>query len=105
MLRRGDRFVAPALLRRLHKALTKQANLLQLLRRQLVKTLGEVLHRFREPLALMIGLGTDDSALHDVLEQLVTGFIERCRQGRRRVTTDGFLRHVLGLKGVYRMES
>ena len=99
MLRRGDRFVVPALLRRLDESLAQRADLLQLLLRELVEPIGKVLHGFIEPLALMIGLRADDSALHDVLEQLVTGFIERRRDGRRRVTTGGFLRHVLGLKG------
>lgn len=62
---------------RLSETLTKRAQLDDFGRLQLGVTAGKVLQRVVEPLFLIVGMTPDDTALHDLLEELVTGFLIR----------------------------
>jgi len=69
--------------RRSDESLAKRSQPGKFVLAQFVVTIGEVPHRFVEPLGLMVGICADDATLDDLLIHLVAGFIEnrrlRCR--------------------------
>ena len=92
---------------RLGKSLAECAQLSDISWLELGITSGQVLQGGVEPLLLVIGMTTDDTALHDLLEQLVTGIlIRRVRRDiatRTKLGLDHFLwvvRRNTGLVGV-----
>ena len=76
---------------RLRETLTERAQLRHLSRLEFGIPSREILERVVEPLLLVVGVTPDDTALHDLLEQLVTGFLIR------RVHHDVTTRTKLGL--------
>ena len=59
------------------ESLAERAEILELALRQLMVPLAEVPQGLVEPLDLVLGFGTDDTAPHYVLEQLIAGLLER----------------------------
>src|SRR5207237_8623201 len=64
---------------RLREPLAQLAQLLHLLFAELGVAFREVLHCLVEPLMLVLAVRTNDTAIHDMLEQLVPGLLERRR--------------------------
>jgi hypothetical protein len=67
---RGD------LSRRPDESLSEDTKLGKVILGQFVVPVGEVPHRFVEPLCLMLRVCPDHATLDDLLEHLVAGFIE-----------------------------
>ena len=64
-------------LRRLSETLAKGSELLQLIRIELRIAICHIRQRGVEPLLLIVGVTSDNTALHDMLEQFVAGFLIR----------------------------
>ena len=85
-------------LRRLGESLAQRAKLLELVWLELGKTLGKVRQRGIEPLLLVIGMTSDNTALHDMLEQFVACFLIGRRSRGVTTWTKLGLNHFLWVK-------
>jgi hypothetical protein len=74
--RRGGIDLRSLRFRRSCEPLTQRSEILELAFRKLVVPIAEVLHCILEPFNLVLRLCTDDTAPHDVLEQLIAGLLE-----------------------------
>src|SRR5688572_20701019 len=73
-------------LRGLYEPLAERAEVVHFGLRQLVVPLGEVRHGLVEPLSLMLLLGADHAAPHDVLKHFIARLLERRRLGTGTAT-------------------
>src|SRR5215203_6474844 len=83
----GGRVALGPRLRWLREAQSQRLQLLDLLLAQFGEPLRHVLDRLSEPLLGVLGSRTDDTATHDVLEELVAGLLEGRRLGGAGVPT------------------
>src|SRR4029453_1685090 len=74
-------------LRRFCEPLTKRAKILELGFRKLMIPLAEIPQGIVKPLDLVLRLGADDAATHDMLEQLIAGLLEHCGLRNLSATT------------------
>ena len=91
VLRSSHRFVRCLALYRLNESLAEHSKLLQIGSCEFVVAIGNVLHRFFEPLRLVLGVRPDDTACHNVLKELIARFVQRNGTRRHRGTSNWLL--------------